>query len=180
MRIQKEDAVAICVDFQERLVPVMEGGERAVARAALLCTGLERLGVPLIVSRQYPKGLGDTVPVIREATQAARVCDKTAFSCYGEPELRSLLDAMGKKTAIVFGIEAHICVLQTATDLLEKGWNVVYVTDCVDSRKSDDKKYAIKRAAQEGARLATCESILFELLENASSPVFKEISRLIK
>ena len=180
MRILAEHAIAIGIDYQERLLPAINDNTAVIRNSCILFSGLESLRVPVIISRQYPKGLGDTVAEIRETTKNAAVLDKTSFSCCGDAGIRQALEQSGRKTVILGGTEAHVCVLQTAVDLRAAGYQVVYVTDCMGSRKAEDKKYGIKRAKQEGALLVTYEQILFELLGGASAPAFKDISRLVK
>ena len=180
MRILAENAIAIGIDYQERLIPAINENEAVIRNSRTLFSGLELLHVPVIVSRQYPKGLGDTVAEIREVTGNAAVLDKTSFSCYGDAGIRQALECSGRKTVILGGTEAHVCVLQTAVDLLAAGYKVAYVADCMGSRKPGDKKFGLKRAGQEGALLVTCEQILFELLGGAAAPAFKDISRLVK
>ena len=109
-----------------------------------------------------------------------RYFDKLAFSCFEDDNIRKKIFQLGKKTVLVCGIEAHICVLQTCIDLKTAGYTPVLVTDCIGSRKESDKQVALLRAQSEGILLTTTESILFELTRKAGSPVFKEISKLIK
>jgi nicotinamidase-related amidase len=180
MKILAENAIAIGIDYQERLIPAIAESAAMIRNARILFSGLTALGVPLIISRQYPKGLGDTVAEIREVSGNAAVLDKTSFSCYGDAGIRQALEQSGRTTVILGGTEAHVCVLQTAVDLLAAGCRVVYVTDCMGSRKADDKRYGLKRAEQEGALLVTCEQLLFELLGGATAPAFKTISSLVK
>ena len=180
MRILADNTLAIAIDFQERLMPAMHDKDASARNAAILLSGLEALQVPVIVSRQYPKGLGDTVETVKAVTGNAMTMDKTAFSCYADEAIKKAVDGMGRKNVIVCGVEAHVCVLQTAVDLQQAGFQVVYVTDCADSRKAHDKKYGIKRVAAEGALLVTYEQILFELTQGATSPAFKTISNLVK
>lgn len=180
MRLKPENTLALAVDFQENLMPVIGENERIIKNARILLSGLALLEIPVLVTRQYPKGLGDTVPEIKEVTAAARVLDKTTFSCYQDPAIKEAVDGLGRRNVIICGVESHICDLQTAIDLAGAGFNVVYVADCMGSRKPEDKKYGLERAAREGAFLATYESILFELTGGAGSPVFKGISKLVK
>ncbi len=180
MRILAEDTLAIAIDYQEKLIPAIHDHAEVVRNSRILLAGLAALQVPVLVSRQYPKGLGDTVPEIREVTAGAKVLDKTAFSCCGDAGIKAELEALGRKNVILCGTEAHVCVLQTAVDLLEAGYNVVYVVDCVGSRKPADKKCGVKRVVREGALPVTYEQILFELTQGAGSPAFKEISKLVK
>ena len=180
MKILTENTIAIGIDYQERLLPAIHEKRVVIRNSCILFSGLELLRVPVIISRQYPKGLGDTVAEIREVTGNAAVLDKTSFSCCGDADIRQALERSGRKTVILGGAEAHVCVLQTAVDLQAAGYQAVYVIDCVGSRKAEDKKYGIRRAGQEGALLVTYEQILFELLGGSTAPVFKDISKLVK
>ncbi|MDR2075730.1 MAG: hydrolase [Desulfovibrio sp.] len=180
MRLHIHDTLAIGVDYQERLIPAIQDKETLIRNSRLLFSGLEILGVPVVVSRQYPKGLGDTVPEIREVTVKATVLDKLSFSCYQDSAIKQTVDAAGRRTVVLSGTEAHVCVLQTAIDLREAGFRVVLVADCAGSRRSGDKEYGLRRAAGEGAILVSYEQLLFELLAGASSPGFKALSALLK
>lgn len=180
MRICTENIAAIAIDYQERLIPAIHDNADVIRSSRILLAGLETLGVPVIVSRQYPKGLGDTVPEIKEVTGRATVLDKTAFSCFEDDGIKAAVEALGRKTIVLCGTEAHVCVLQTAVDLREAGYQVVYVVDCMGSRKERDKKYGLKRVKQEGGLLVTYEQLLFELIRGAGSPAFKDISKLVK
>ncbi|HHU73249.1 MAG TPA: hydrolase [Clostridiales bacterium] len=181
MRILKEDTVALVIDFQERLVPVMNHKEELLHNTEILLKGLKVLEIPMIVTQQYTKGIGMTVPKIQEAIGDDFVYyDKITFSCWDDEEIKKQILGLGKKNIIVCGIEAHICVLQTVIDLLQEGIHVVVVEDCIGSRKDNDKKIALERAISEGALVTTYESILFELTRVSKTDVFKEISRLIK
>jgi hypothetical protein len=180
MRLHSHDLLAIGVDYQERLIPAIDNKETLIRDSRLLFSGLDLLGVPLVISRQYPKGLGDTVPEIREVTGKATVLDKTTFSCYQDEAIRKAVAATGRRHIVLSGTEAHVCVLQTAIDLREAGFQVVLVADCVGSRRPIDRDYALKRAAGEGVILVSYEQLLFELLAGASSPAFKALSALLK
>ncbi|MCD8083375.1 MAG: hydrolase [Clostridiales bacterium] len=180
MRILSEDTIAIAVDYQTKILPAMSGIDALIHRSSILLKGLKLLDVPVILTRQYPKGLGDTVPEIQAVTEGCPVLDKMTFSCYDTPAVREALEASGKKTVIVFGIEAHVCVLQTVIDLLDDGYQAVLVEDCISSRNPSDMAAALIRAQQEGARITTCEALLFELTRVSGTPVFKEISKLVK
>jgi len=124
--------------------------------------------------------LGTTIPSIHEALGEYEYIEKTSFSAMGEPAFAEALEKYGRKTVILSGIESHVCILQTALDLLEKGYNVFLVIDCISSRCNSDKKYAQKRMAQAGAIATTCEAVLFEVCGGAREPGFKEISALVK
>lgn len=176
MRIERENTVALVIDYQEKLVPVMDERERLIQNSSILLAGLKQLGIPMIVTQQYTKGLGITVQEIRDAMEENDYIDKisfTAFDCVKE-------QIQDKKFVIVCGIEAHICVLQTVVDLVQEGYIPVVVEDCISSRKPNDKQIALKRMQQEGAILTTYESLLFELLKVAGTDESKRIQRLIK
>jgi nicotinamidase-related amidase len=180
MRIKVEDCVFVQVDVQERLFPHIAEKEELEKNLITLIQGLKLLEVPIIVNEQYKKGIGETIPSLRELTDDYPHFEKTTFSCCGNEDGLSAIKATGKKVVILAGIETHVCVLQTALDLLEEGLQPVLVTDCVNSRKAKDKETAIQRLVQAGVIPTTYESLLFELTVNAKNPVFKGISALVK
>ena len=180
MRIERNDVMAVVVDYQEKLIPVIHDNETIVKNSGILINGLRELEVPFIVSQQYTKGLGETIEPINNALGDVKYFEKKTFSLWQNEEIKEAIMVSGKKTAIICGVEAHICVLQTVIDLRDVGYNVVLVTDCIGSRKKIDKKFACKRAAEEGAFLTTYEAILYELTVGADSPYFKTISKLTK
>lgn len=181
MRVLAEDTLALIIDYQERLVPVINNIEEVLHNSQILIKGLKTLQIPMLITQQYTKGIGMTVPVISEAAgEGFEYMDKLTFSCADNEEILKKITALGRKNIIICGIEAHICVLQTVIDLLQKGYQVILVQDCIGSRKENDKKIAVQRAADEGAIVTTYEAILFELTRVAKTDVFKEISRLIR
>lgn len=176
MRIEREQAIALVVDYQEKLVPVMHDKEKLIHNAGILLEGLHILGVPMVITHQYTKGLGVTVDAITEAVGHSSYIDKISFSAY-----QCVKDEIaGRKFVIVCGIEAHICVLQTVIDLRAAGYIPILVVDCISSRKEADKEIALKRAEAEGAILTTYESLLFELLKEAGTETSKKIQKLIR
>lgn len=176
MRIERNNTVALVIDYQEKLVPVMDEKERLIQNSSILLAGLKYLGVPMIVTQQYTKGLGITVQEIRDAMESDEYIDKISFTAFDSVK-EQIRD---KKFVIVCGIEAHICVLQTVIDLVEAGFVPVVVEDCISSRKPNDKEVAIRRMLEEGAIVTTYESLLFELLKIAGTEESKRIQRLIK
>ena len=176
MRIERSQTAAIVIDYQEKLVPVMHEKEKLIQNSSILLAGLELLGIPMVLTQQYTKGLGMTVEEITEATNTKEYVDKISFSAL-ECVKEQLKD---KKFVIVCGIEAHICVLQTVIDLVAAGYIPVVVEDCISSRKNSDRKCALKRMRDEGAIVTTYESLLFELLKVAGTDESKRIQRLIK
>jgi len=180
MRIKVEDCVFVQVDVQERLFPHIQNNEELEKNLVTLVKGLQLHEIPMIVNEQYKKGIGETIASLKELTDEYPHFEKTSFSCCGNEDGLCAIKDTGKKVVILAGIETHVCVLQTALDLLEEGLQPVLVTDCVNSRKEKDKDIAIKRMIQAGVIPTTYESLLFELTVNAKNPVFKEISKLVK
>ena len=180
MTIRQKAVQALIIDVQERLFPVMDEKKKLEKKLVTLVTGLGILNVPMTLTQQYTKGLGETIPSVKEAVNAFNPMEKLSFSCCGEPEIMERLGKDHRNFVIVAGIEAHICVLQTVLELLEKGYTPVVVEDCISSRNPKDKKIALQRMRQVGAIITTTESILFELLGRAGGETFKAISNLIK
>ncbi|CAA6802734.1 MAG: Isochorismatase (EC [uncultured Sulfurovum sp.] len=180
MKIKVEDTLFCLVDVQERLFPHMLNKEVLERNLVTLIKGLRIHEVPFIVNEQYKKGIGETIPALRELVDSDPHFEKTTFSCCAnEPTLEAIKKA-NKKFVIVAGIEAHVCVLQTCLDLLEEGFQPVLVTDCVSSRVQYSTTMAIERLIQAGVIPTTYESLLFELTINSKSPNFKAISALVK
>lgn len=176
MRIEAEHAAALVIDYQEKLVPVIWEKQQLIQNSGVLLEGLKVLGIPMYITQQYTKGLGTTVSEITKAAGTESYIEKISFSAY--ENVKHLLE--GKKYIIICGVESHICVLQTVIDLCAAGYVPVVVTDCVSSRKENDKKIALKRMQDEGAVVTTYESVLFELLREAGTEKSKKIQRLIK
>ena len=180
MRIIADETIAVVIDIQERLLPHIHEGDRILKNCVKLIEGMKIIGIPLIVTQQYTKGLGPTVQPVSALFPDFKPVEKISFSCCDEPSFMEEAVRTGGKNFIICGIEAHVCVLQTCLDLLAAGMVPVVVEDCVSSRKEDDKRIAVDRLRQEGAVITTLESILFELTRAAGTPVFKTISGLVK
>ena len=180
MRLDWNNTLALAVDLQEKLVPAMAEIQRLVERSKFLLAGLAVYQIPIVHTRQYPKGLGDTLEEIRAAAPYAEVFDKTSFSCLDANAVRDRLVSDSRPNVLLAGIEGHICVQQTALDLLELGKRVYLVCDCLSSRDPFDCDVAVKRMTQAGVIPTTAESVLFEITRAAGSPQFKEISKLAK
>lgn len=180
MRVTAEDSLCLVIDVQEKLLPAMDAGEATLSRIHRLIDGLKILGLPFLLSEQYPKGLGPTVPSVKERLADVPVMAKVAFSCCDDPALLEALLASGRKNIIVCGVEAHVCVQQTVVDLAALEFRPVVVADCVTSRRADDRALALERVRSEGAVVTGSESLLFELTRTAGTDTFKAISRLVK
>lgn len=180
MKIKAENCIFVQVDVQEKLFPHIANNEELEKNLVTLVKGLQLHEIPMIINEQYKKGIGETIASLRELIDEYPHFEKTTFSCCGQEDGLAAIKASGRKYVILAGIETHVCVLQTALDLLEEGLQPVLVTDCVNSRKEKDKEMAITRLIQAGVIPTTYESLLFELTVNAKNPVFKEISKLVK
>lgn len=175
-RLTAEASVVCVIDVQTRLVPAMREGEQIVARCRRLVEAARLLGVPLVVTEQYPQGLGPTVPGLAEVLPPP--LSKTAFSCSG---CEGFLEALpAQATAVVLcGLETHVCVAQTALDLLEAGRQVVVVVDAVTSRHAIDHEVALRRLEAAGAVLSTSEAVLFEWCRGATHPQFQAVRKFV-
>lgn len=175
------ESVLLVVDLQERLLSAMDQAERLVRNASILVKACSRLGVPVVVSEQYPQGLGPTASEIKAVLpEGATVLEKTAFGCLGDCGIRDHLDKLGRRQVILCGIEAHVCVNQTAHQLLEAGYQVHLAQDTTGSRSKKDYKTALLKMAQGGVIPSNVEMILFELLADARHEAFKEIQAFVK
>ncbi len=180
MRILKENSVAIIVDVQERLFPHIYNHEQLAQNLCILIEGLKLLEVPVKVTEQYKKGLGETIAPVKQLLEGTWSTEKIAFSCCDEPKFLTELEIHSQKTVLLAGIESHICVMQTALDLKSLGFNPVVIEDCVASRNPENKRIAINRMIQAGILVTSYESLLFELCRYAGSDAFKAISKLVK
>lgn len=180
MRILKEETAGLIIDIQERLFPAMWEREKLLKNCQVLLKGLSILEVPLMVTQQYTRGLGETLEEIKQSVPDFQFLEKRAFSCCDEPSVTEKLKALQVKNIILLGIESHVCVLQTAIDLKEAGLNPVVVMDCVSSRMPDSIQWAAERFRFEHIMMSTYESVLFELTRSSGAPEFKAISNLVK
>jgi len=180
MRIKRENTIALIIDVQQKLYPFIHENEKLTDKLIRLIQGLNVLGIELIITEQYSKGLGNTIQEIQGALGLYNHIEKMSFSCCGLDEFNDTLKDKDKKNVIIAGIESHVCVLQTVIDLINDGYQPILIEDCVSSRNQNDKRIAVERMRQEGAIISTCESILFELLELSGTDEFKAISKIVK
>jgi nicotinamidase-related amidase len=177
--IKRETTAFVMIDIQEKLVPVILGIDLLVANANLLVRASEILKVPLIVTEQYPKGLGHTTKRI-QLPEKSRVIEKLCFSCFGSDEFIRRINQLKCNTIVLFGIEAHVCILKTALDALKLRLEVHVVADAISSRTPENKSIAVERMRQSGVFIASTEMIIFQLMEGAGTEEFKLLSKLIK
>ena len=183
IRLTRTDAFLLIIDVQERLVPVIDQHALLVQNIERLIRGAKILEVPILVTEQYPRGLGHTVEPIRRAldeTQSPPAMEKSTFSAWPCAEFQTALRRIHRKHAIVAGIEAHVCVYQTVRDLLSQGFAVTLAADAISSRTQRNQQTAVRRMQSDGAALSTTEMALFELTETSGTDEFRAISRLVK
>ncbi len=182
-RLHRAEAFLLAIDVQEKLMPAIDGHEMVARNIERLVRGCKVLDVPPLLTEQYVKGLGPTIPGVRRAfeeTFGYEPIEKNCFSGYGCAEFVTALRLLNRKHAIVAGVETHVCVYQTVLDLLANGHAVTLATDALGSRAASNKDVALRRMASEGAKLSSTEMVLFEMLVNAGTDEFREISRLVK
>jgi nicotinamidase-related amidase len=172
------DTGLLVIDVQEKLVPKIPQADTLVRNIGFLIDGARQVGVPIQATEQYPKGLGATVPEL--ASRLPVRPDKLAFSCCAVPSVVEALEKQGRPKVVLAGIETHVCVQQTALDLLAQGFQVYVAADAVGSRYAVDHEYALRRMERAGAVLVTSETAVFEWVGGAEHPNFKAISKLIQ
>ena len=183
MLIDAAKSSLLIVDVQERLLPVMADGNGVLKQAAILLKAAKALDVPVAVSEQYPKGLGHTVEILIQDIGNAPVFEKSSFSCWRDDGLRKHFTGRhdgGRPQVVIAGIEAHVCVAQTAIDMAQAGFGVFVVADAVSSRAESSVSLALNRMSHSGVEVINTEMAVFELLGKAGTPEFKALSALIK
>jgi nicotinamidase-related amidase len=182
MLIGRDSSCLLVVDIQEKLLPAMQDPMLVVRNAGILMQSAARLGIPILVSEQYPQGLGPTVAELRHLAPPEAVLAKTAFSCANDPYLRQRLEQLKRPQVIICGIEAHVCVLQTAIGLMASSdaLKPVVVADATSSRTVANRDAGMARLRSDGVEIATTEMAVFEWLGRAGTPEFKELSKLIR
>jgi nicotinamidase-related amidase len=172
------DTGLLVIDVQEKLMPLIPNAQRLVRNIAFLIDGARTLGMTVQATEQYPKGLGSTLPELAERVPERPA--KTAFSCCAIPSVVETFHRAARPKVVLAGIETHVCVLNTALDLLALGFRVYIAVDAVSSRYAIDHDTALRRMEQAGAILSTSETAVFEWVGGAGSPHFKSISRLVQ
>jgi len=172
------DTGLLVVDVQEKLMPLIPNAAALIRNIAFLIDAARLLDVPVQATEQYPQGLGPTVPEL--ARRLPERPDKTAFSCCAIPSVLEGFRLAGRPQIVLAGIEAHVCVLQTALDLLVLDFRVYVAADATGSRYAIDQEIALRRMEQAGAILVTSETVVFEWTGGAGNPRFKEISKLVQ
>ncbi len=178
--LSKENAVLVVVDVQGRLATLMHKKERLFENVIRMIKGAKVLGIPIIWTEQLPDKLGPTAKEIAEALGDAKPLVKKTFSCCGHNQFSAELEALNRKQVILTGIETHVCVYQTAIDLLDKGYEVHLVKDAVSSRIKQNYRLGVEKIKDAGAELTCVEMSLFEMLKVAEGDQFKQVIQIVK
>lgn len=180
MRLDRERSVLVVVDVQEAFRPAVMEFDRVARNVATLVQGARILEIPVLVTEQYPKGLGETVPEVTRHLDGIEPIEKVCFSAADSGEFAERLSRTGRDQVLLSGIESHVCVNQTADDLLSTGKEVHVVQDAVSSRTEENRSLGLHKMERSGAVITSVETALFELLRAAGTPEFKEIQKLVK
>ena len=180
MLIKADQSCLIVIDVQERLVPAMQAPARVIRNSQTLMTAATRLDIPMLLTEQYPKGLGRIVPELQDLAKGGKVLEKMHFSCMNDPIFAAEFKALERRQAVIVGMEAHICVMQTGVNLMEQGYEIFVVTDATSSRTLESEKACLDRLSAAGAGIVTTEMVVFEWLGRAGTPEFKDLLKRIK
>lgn len=180
MLMSAGNSVLAVVDVQERLAPATAEPDLVVRNCATLMAAADRLSIPVLFSEQYPRGLGRTVTGLREGRAEDSFIEKLHFSCAGEPAFLERLRSLDRRQVVIAGMEAHVCVLQTAVGLKAAGYDVFVAADAITSRAPSNKALALARMERAGIEIVSVEMVLFEWMHVAGTDEFRDISRLIK
>jgi nicotinamidase-related amidase len=175
-----ENCCLVVVDVQGKLAHLMHGKQALFKNIQILIKAAKILNIPILWCQQCPYALGPTVPEIAQLLTDDEPIDKAAFSCCGAEQFNIRLNELARQQVLLCGIEAHVCIYQTAVDLLHKDFSVDVIADAVSSRTTENKQIAISRMAAEGINISCTEMVLFELLRTAKHPQFKQVAKLVK
>ncbi len=178
--LDSEKCCLVVVDVQGKLAQLMHNKENLFRNIQILIKASRILTIPIIWCQQCPESLGETVAEIAELLKETEPVNKTTFSCCGQKQFDEKLQSLNRSQVILCGIETHVCVYQTAVDLLKKGFRIDIIKDAVSSRTPENKNIALNRLAATDANISSTEMALFELLKTAEHPKFREIAKLMK
>ena len=178
--LSRKSAILIVIDIQGNLFEAMQGKEALLANAIKIIKGATIFNLPIIVTEQIPEKLGQTLPILAEKLAGSATISKESFSCWGNNDFKEKIESLGRREVIIIGIECHVCVYQTAKDLIHNGYDVHVVADAVSSRTKENSYIGIAAMKNSGAHITSTEMVLFELLRSAADAKFKEIYKLVK
>lgn len=175
-----QNCCLVVVDVQDKLAQLMHGKQTLFKNIQILIKAAKILNIPILWCQQCPDALGSTVPEIEQLLTDNEPVNKSSFSCCGAEQFNTKLNELARDQVLLCGIETHVCIYQTAVNLLRKGFSVDVLADAVSSRTLENKQIAINRMAAKGINISCTEMALFELLRTAEHPQFKQIAKLIK
>jgi nicotinamidase-related amidase len=175
-----DNSVLLVIDVQEKVFRAINQKEQLLDNLQRLIKGIKVLEIPILLTEQYPQGLGTTIPEIAQLLLDSKPLPKVCFSCCGDAAFLQELKKLNRKQVLIAGIESHVCVYQTAADLIAAGYEVYAVSDTIFSRKDQNRDIGLKMMNQLGAKLTSTEAALFELLKVAKGDKFKAISQIVK
>ncbi len=179
--LQRNECLLLCIDYQKKLLAKIDKAETITKNAIIMIRAAKVLGIPIIVTEQYPKGLGRTVKDIVEALgREYKPIEKNCFNCFGSPEFTTKLESTGHRCLLVMGIESHVCVIQTVLEALKRKYEVHLLEDTISSRTSENRRIAMDRMVREGAIPSSVEMTIYEILKTSESPEFKRILEFVK
>ncbi len=179
-RLEKHRLALVVIDIQEKFRELIHGQDQVLKGTGRLVRAFRELGLPVLVTEHYSRGLGVTMPEVRSLLGGITPLEKLTFSCDGDPGFRKALDDLKRDQVILCGIEAHVCVYQTARDLMDRGKQVAIAADAVSSRLPDARHVGIEHMRAVGVQVMNVEMILFEMLREAKTPDFKAIAPILK
>jgi nicotinamidase-related amidase len=181
LKLDRKNAVVVVVDVQEKLLPAMPPERLAMLMkyTRALIVGARELGIPVLATEQYPKGLGQTAPALRELLPEPALV-KMHFSCGADPGFRAALERTGRRQVIIAGMETHVCVFQTVRDLVADGYEVYVCADAVTSRSDEHRASGLELIRAAGGTIHNAESVLFDLLHVCGTDEFKKVSQLVR
>jgi nicotinamidase-related amidase len=178
--LSRTAAVLVIIDIQGNLAQTMYDKENLFANAVKLIKGFNVFNLPIIFTEQIPQKLGQTIPQISAELEGIKPIAKETFSCWADVHFREQLEALSRRHVVLLGIESHVCVYQTASDLISNGYNIHLVADAVSSRTKENREIGLAAMKSAGAHLTSTEMVLFELLRTAADPKAKDIFKIVK
>ena len=181
LKLDRSRTAVLVVDIQSRLTPAMPPDALAsvVKYTRALVGAAKELGLPVLATEQYPKGLGNLIPEVREVLPSPPL-EKVHFSCGADPAFAAALEKTGRRQVVVCGMETHVCVFQTVRDLVAAGYEVHVCSDAVSSRTEEHRRTGLELCREAGAIVTTAETAIFDLLHEAATPEFKKVAPLVK
>ncbi|WP_306519519.1 isochorismatase family protein [Rheinheimera sp.] len=177
MRLEREQSLVVLIDMQQKLAPAIHETTQVQQAALWVLEVAQQLHVPVFATEQYPQGLGETVPVLRHLIAPVHIFSKIHFSALREPDIRQVIQQQQRQQIVLIGTETHVCVLQTALDLLSSGYQVFVVAAAVGSRTIENKQLALSRLQQAGASIISLEMLAFEWLDKAGNDKFRTLNQ---